>query len=236
MKEIFGALDIRTLIKQGEGKPTLILICASLLVALHRTFGSIDFARGHLQFDELQAALFQFATAFVVLGLVPLAIIIFLFKEKPGDYGLKSGNWRLGVSINLWLLPVIALLLLYPSSHTPEMLAYYPFAKSAGNSVGDFLMLEVPRVVLFYTAWEFFFRGFMLFGLRPYLGPWLAICVQTIPSCLWHIGVPTGELLSSIAGGILFGVMAIRTNSIVWPFIMHCLIGIVLDLFIVAGW
>lgn len=68
------------------------------------------------------------------------------------------------------------------------------------------------------------------------MGPWLAILVQTIPSCLWHIGVPTGELLSAIAGGILFGVMAIRTNSIVWPFIMHCLIGIVLDLFIVAGW
>lgn len=157
MKELLETLDVRTLIKKGEGKPTLILICASLLVALHRTFGSIDFASTRLQWNELQAALFQFITAFAVLGFLPLAIIIFFFREKPREYGLTLGDWKLGASINLWLLPVIAVLLLYPSAHTPEMLAYYPFAKSAGNSLGDFLMLEVPRVLLFYTAWEFFF-------------------------------------------------------------------------------
>jgi membrane protease YdiL (CAAX protease family) len=94
-------------------------------------------------------------------------------------------------------------------------------------------MLEAPRGALFYTAWEFFYRGFMLFGLRRYVGDWLAICIQTIPQCLWHIGMPTGEILSSIAGGILFGIMALRTRSILWPMLLHFSIGVFLDLFIV---
>lgn len=94
-------------------------------------------------------------------------------------------------------------------------------------------MLEIPRILLFYTAWEFMFRGFLLFGLRPLLGDWMAICVQVVPSSLWHIGLPSGELFAAIAGGVLFGVMAVRTRSIVWPFVLHSLIGVGLDLMII---
>lgn len=100
-------------------------------------------------------------------------------------------------------------------------------------SNSSILLVELLRGLLFYTAWEFFFRGFLLFGLQKDFGIWAAICIQTIPSCLWHIGLPTGEIFASIAAGILFGILAVRTRSILWAFLLHLLIGVGTDLFIV---
>jgi membrane protease YdiL (CAAX protease family) len=190
----------------------------------------MEFASKTLEWStDLQSAVFMFAAAFGLLGLIPLAIIVFVYREHPKAYGLHVGDWKLGLGLNAILFPIIALLLLYPASQTDEMIAFYPFAKGAGDSPMAFLSLQAPRCLLFYTAWEFFFRGFMLFSLRRYVGDWLAICIQTIPQCLWHIGMPAGEILSSIGGGILFGILALRTHSILWPLLLHCLIGVGLD-------
>jgi len=183
--------------------------------------------------DTVQASFYMFLTTFVVLGIFPLLIARFIFRNRLTDYGLKLGNWKAGLPITSLLFLIIGVLLLLPSSQTAEMQNFYPLHKGVSHSVASFLQFELLRVLFFYTAWEFFFRGFMLFGLRRYTGDWLAICIQTIPSCLWHIGMPTGEIFASIAGGILFGILAIRTGSILWPLFLHCLIGIGLDLLIV---
>lgn len=235
MRAMLKMLDLRSLVRSNEMKPSVILIVSVILLSVQRNFGSVEFAQTAFKpSGGLLAPLYMFSTAFVLLGLVPLALIVFAFRDDPRTYGLRIGDWKAGMQTTGLLFPIIAIALLYPASLTGEMRNFYPFAREAGDSASDFLLLEIPRGVLFYTAWEFFFRGFMLFGLRPYVGDWLAICIQTIPSCLWHIGMPTGELLSSIAGGVLFGVMAIRTNSILWPFCLHYLIGIGLDLLIVV--
>jgi membrane protease YdiL (CAAX protease family) len=227
-------LDIRALLHSEEEKPTVILMASALLLTVHRCFGSMDFAARYFpSASSFETAVFMFASAFVLLGVIPLAAIILIFRESPREYGLRLGAWKAGLVATAILTIVIFGAMLLPASQTQEMRIFYPFDKSAGDSAFAFLKLELARGILFYTAWEFFFRGFMLFGLRKHVGDWLAICIQTIPSCLWHIGTPTGEIFSSIAGGILFGLLAIRTNSILWPFLLHYLIGVGLDLFIV---
>ena len=235
MKAIIRALGLPSLFKGNELEPTIILVMSALLLSVHRVFGSIEFARAaFVGWSGLESSLFMFVSAFVLLGAIPFLTLVVLFKADPADYGLRIGNWKLGLTTALVLIVPIVLALLYPASQTPEMRSFYPFAKEAIDSPSTLVMLEVTRGVFFYTAWEFFFRGFMLFGLRRYVGDWLAICIQVIPQCLWHIGMPTSELLSSIAGGFLFGIMALRTQSIIWPWLLHYLIGIGLDVLIVV--
>ena len=235
MKPLIHALDPRPLVRSGEWEPTVILVLAALLPACHRYFGSMDAARRLMPgCDPLTAAAFMFAAAFVLFGAVPLAVLVLGFRESPGDFGLQWGDWRLGIRLVLALLPPITAAFLYPASGNAEIRSFFPFAPEAGSSITKFLLLQVPRGALYYTAWEFFFRGFMLFGMRRYVGDWLAICMQTIPQCLWHIGMPTGELLSSIGGGLLFGIIALRTRSIVWPMLLHYSMGIVLDILIIV--
>jgi len=234
MKQLLDLFDVRKFLGEDEWKPTLILLSTALLLTVHRYFGSMEFARSVFSAaSSFDVTAYMFAAAFILLGAIPAAVVRFGFRHSLREYGLQWGNWRLGLTATAVLFPVLAGALLYPGSQTAEMRSVYPFDANAGSSLSAFLRFEAVRAILFYTAWEFFFRGFMLFGLRKYVGDWMAICIQTLPSCLWHIGMPTGEIFSSIAGGVLFGMMAVRTCSILWPLLLHILIGVALDYFIV---
>ncbi len=229
MKTALQLLDLRTFFGRGEMKVSVILLGSAFLPAVHRAWGSIEFFQTFGGGGDLRAPVFMFLTAFLFMAVLPVLAIRGLFHESPRDYGLRLGDWRTGALSSLVFAPIIAVCLLYPASQTTEMRSFYPFAQSAAHSLLDFIVLELSRVVFFYTAWEFFFRGFILFGLEERFGAWPALCIQVIPQCLWHVGMPTGELLFSVAGGILFGVMALRTRSILWPWILHCFIGICMD-------
>jgi membrane protease YdiL (CAAX protease family) len=219
----------------AEWKISLVMILSAALVAVGRQFGSIEYAVGALGLRPgIESAAFMFAATFILFGIVPLTVVSWGFREKPADYGLGLGNWRRGLALVSLLFPPVLLFTLYPASGTEEIRAFYPLDPEAFRSARAFVTLEALRVLLFYPAWEFLFRGFILFGLRRRIGEWPAICLQTIPSCLWHIGMPAGELFSSLAGGVLFGWLALRTGSIVWPLLLHVLIGIGLDLLIVS--
>lgn len=232
--KILSPAGLRWSIRSEEIKPGMILIVSSLILSVHRQFGSVEFAvKNFKEVTSYDTAVFMFISAFVLMGLASIGIIKFIFRESVSEYGFSIGEWKRGLKYISFLYPLIAILLLYPSSNTKEMIEYYPLDKGAGESAFSFIRYESLRVLFFYTSWEIFFRGLMLFGLRRYVGDWMAICIQTIPSCLWHIGMPSGEIFSSIFGGIMFGAIAIRTKSILYPFILHILIGLTLDLLIV---
>ncbi|UCE06488.1 MAG: CPBP family intramembrane metalloprotease [bacterium] len=233
-KQLITILNPKGLCYREQIKPTLLLLLSAILPTIHIYFGSIDFARNTFpSISGFGASNYMFISMFVLMGLLPVAIVLFLFKDSLRDYGLTIGDWRKGFPLTTFLVIIIAGLMLYPSSQTADFRNIYPLDKSAGETLFNFIRFEILRGLFFYTAWEFFFRGFMLFGLRKFVGEWIAICVQTIPSCLWHIGLPTGEIFASIVAGILFGIIAVRTNSILWVLILHFLIGLFLDLFIV---
>ncbi|TFH02390.1 MAG: CPBP family intramembrane metalloprotease [Calditrichales bacterium] len=231
MKEIFLVDDIQTFLKKSELKPTILLLGAPLLVTFHRYLG--NFSSGNIDIPAIHPALLMFISAFFMFGLIPLLIIKLIFKESIVEYGVRPGDWRFGLKSVLAFSPMICLLLLYPGAQTEEMRLFYPLDHSLQILSPKFFLFQLWRGIFFYTAWEFFFRGFLLFGLRRYVGDWMAICIQTIPQCLWHIGMPSGEIISSIAGGVLFGLLALRTGSIFWPFLLHLFIGISTDILII---
>ncbi len=69
-------------------------------------------------------------------------------------------------------------------------------------------------------SWEFFFRGFLLFGLAERYGD-DAIFLQAVPFAIAHFGKPEVETLSTIFGGAAFGYVARKTDSMLYPFLIH---------------
>jgi membrane protease YdiL (CAAX protease family) len=67
--------------------------------------------------------------------------------------------------------------------------------------------------------------------LEPHLGLACAVLVQTLASSLAHFDKPPAELLASVAGGLLLGVLAVRTRSILSGLLLHAGLGIAIDLF-----
>ncbi len=120
--------------------------------------------------------------------------------------GLLLAAIFVGIPIAVWLFP--------------EFAAYYPRYRAARTDVVPLVQYQVSMGVYMF-CWEFFFRGFMLFGVNRTLGAMPAILIQASPFFLLHDSKPEPELISSWFGGILMGWLCLRARSI-WPsFLLH---------------
>jgi len=180
---------------------------------------------------EWWGTLYQFASAFVLFLLVPLVLLKLLGREKLSDLGLGLGDVKFGfwVVILGWL--VLALPGGLSAGGMEDFRAEYPLAKLSVESGSRFLVYQLAYGLLYYVAWEAFFRGFLQMGLRPYIGDLAAILVQTAASTLLHIGKPMGETWAALLAGFLFGALMLRMRSI-WPLVLvHWGLGLLTDVF-----
>jgi len=154
----------------------------------------------------------------VLLCLVtPVAIIVILWRERPAAYGLRLGNWRRGLLFTLGGI-TLATPVVWFTAHTPEFQAYYALRALPWG----WLALDNAAHLF---SWEFFFRGFILFGLARRYGD-DAIWLQAVPFALAHLGKPEIETLSTIFGGAAFGYVASKTDSMLYPFLIHWFIQV----------
>jgi uncharacterized protein len=158
--------------------------------------------------------------------IVPLLVIVFVFREKPRDYGFTPGNWRVGLKLTA-IACLLAAPILYWAAHTPGMAAYY---STYNQPPWDIILTAAVDLV----GWEFIFRGFLLFALYRVAGP-SAVLLQAVPFAIAHFTKPPLETLSTIFGGTLFGWVAWRTNSFLYAFLIHlfvlCFTAIVVNYF-----
>ena len=154
---------------------------------------------------------------FLYLG-VPLLIILLIFRDNPLHYGLALGRWREGLAWTaggVLLMVGVAWLFL----QLPEFSNYYVGYNALRNPSGD-QWIGVVMSGLQMFAWEFLFRGFLLFALVDLFGPY-AIWIQTVPFAMAHFGKPEWETYSSIVGGALSGWIAYRVGSIYPSWLIH---------------
>jgi CAAX protease family protein len=155
---------------------------------------------------------FPRATELIYYLLVPLAAGFLFFRDKPWDYGIRVGRWKPSIILIAGCLAAMALIL-YEVGKMPEFRSYYH------KDVIDWSKLLLDAA-LYMFAWEFLFRGYMLFGLEKSIGKG-AIFVQAIPFVLLHFGKPFLETLACIPGGFILGYVAYRTRSFLPCFIIH---------------
>jgi len=143
---------------------------------------------------------------------IPLAAGFVIFRDKPWDYGMRIGRWKPAIVLTTVTLAVFSLII-YASSKMPEFYAYY-----------HEYHIDWPEWILKWSlymfAWEFIFRGYMLFGLEKSIGK-NAIFVQAIPFVLLHFGCVFWETLACIPEGFVFGYIAYRTRSFLPCFVIH---------------
>ena len=158
----------------------------------------------------------------IYFAVLPILTIIIL-RRNPLDFGLRLGNFK------VWGFYVIATLIvvlpiLYIASRSSVLAQYYTIPKF------DVIKYCLETTVYLF-AWEFLFRGFLLFGLKDKLKE-SSILVQMAPFVLVHFGKPEIETISTILMGIYFGYVAYRGNSY-WPaFIIHLFINITFLIFV----
>jgi len=167
--------------------------------------------------DKYHAIGPEWLSGFLYYAVFPVLVILVILRKNPLDFGLRPGSPRIW---GFWVLVIClaAAVILYVSSFSTTLQDYY--RQDDFNLLVYFL---TSCVSLF--AWEFIYRGFLLFGLREKFREG-SILVQMIPFALLHLGKPELETVSTIFTGILFGYVAYRGKSF-WPaFIIHLFINV----------
>lgn len=131
------------------------------------------------------------------------------------------------------LLPLIAL-----ASAQPDFLAVYPkvknlsFLDGAVHPSWPWKLLYEISYGLDFLGIELFFRGLLVIGLIRYAGESVVLPMAAF-YCTIHFGKPLGECISSFFGGLILGVLAARTRTILGGLVVHLGLAWLMEL---GGW
>jgi len=148
---------------------------------------------------------------------------------KLAPWGVSIGDWRWwGPKVGILLLAMVPFIGI-AAYISPELREFYPEFRPARESAAALFKYQIGNGVYMF-GWEFFFRGFLLFGVARFAGIRGAILLQAIPFMLLHKGKPEIEMMSSFFGAIGLGWFCWRAKSF-WPaFLLHWAINIYMEI------
>lgn len=170
----------------------------------------------------------HFVAAALLLAVLPVVAARKLTGLSLKELGLGLGNVRAGLLLLLAGTP-LAILAGAIGAASPAMRAVYPLFPSAAQ--GGFAGYALTQF-LYFGAWEVLFRGVLLFGLRPRLGGATANVLQTALSVTAHFGRAINETAAALPAGLVFGWVGLRLGSIWYVAILHWVVGVSMDWFI----
>jgi membrane protease YdiL (CAAX protease family) len=167
-------------------------------------------------------------TIFSCYFILPVLIIKLIFKEPLSNYGLKLSKITKGYKVYLLFLVFMLPLIIWMST-TDSFQSKYPFYDPSDEDLWpNFIIWECFYICQFF-ALEFFFRGFMVHGLKHRFG-FNSIFIMIIPYCMIHFQKPMPEAFAAIFAGLILGALSLRSKSIWLGFLLHCSVAITMDL------
>jgi membrane protease YdiL (CAAX protease family) len=141
---------------------------------------------------------------------VPLVTLL-LLGERPSEYGLRLGDWRMGLAVAVGLAVLVTPIVLLAAG-LADFEDYYATQEAGPLAI-------VSRLFDVGSA-EFLFRGFLMWTLVRTAGP-VGVVLATFPFVFTHLGKPELETLSTFFGGLGFGWLAWRTRSVLYGTLLH---------------
>ncbi len=186
---------------------------------------------GSAEYRELLGFQYWGVASIVLRVLIPLALILFVLRERPRDFGYRlRGQWP---QLRPYLIAMgVMVPVLFLASGLSTFQAKYPLYDSAVLGGWHFWGYHLFYGLQFLGL-EAFFRGYLLFGLYPRLGNH-AIAVMMIPYVMVHFGKPAPETFSAIVAGFVLGYLALKSKSFLWGWMLHWGVAITMDIMVIG--
>lgn len=156
---------------------------------------------------------------FFTMAVVPFVTYFILFGRQMPGFGLTSmallkfWPWLLLT----FILPVI---INYFLARKPETLEQYPQMRISDWTNGRFA-INILGWVLYLFAYEYLFRGVLLFSLYEDFGFWTAVAVNISLYSLAHFPKGSSETLGAIPFGLILCLATLLTGTILFAVILH---------------
>lgn len=165
---------------------------------------------------------------FVLYVIIPGLVVKLVFRQTLAEYGFKLQ----GAFKDWWVYPLflgIMLPIVFLVSHNEHFQKTYPFYEVGDEPLWPWFWVWELFYALQFLGLEFFFRGFMVHGLRHRFGAY-AIPVMTVPYCMIHFQKPMPETFGAIIAGLVLGFMSLRTRSVILGAALHVGVAVSMDL------
>lgn len=234
---------------QGFDRQTAwVCVLSAVSLTMINYLGNFDFTLGSLDHFGLTTtadALWRFFTALSnerLAGLVwwscvtvcfyfvlPALFVRLALGQPLSSYGLRARgafkDYHLYFVMFLVMLPTVLLI-----SGSASFQARYPFYQmEQGEPLWPFFWQWEFFYLLQFFSLEFFFRGFMVHGLKRRFG-YYSVFVMSVPYCMIHFHKPLPEALAAIVAGVVLGTLSLKSRSILLGVAIHYSVAITMDL------
>ncbi len=168
--------------------------------------------------------LFERLTGVFFFGFIPILIVLLLYHKGLHQFGVQTGELLISFYWILGLMPVI-LLMSYLNAGKKNNLEMYPQIRKSNWNV-QLIILSALSWIVYLMAYEFMFRGFLLFVSITYLGVWPAIALNVAIYALVHVPKGATEAIGAIPLGILLCIITLQTGSIIMALAVHILLAL----------
>jgi membrane protease YdiL (CAAX protease family) len=173
--------------------------------------------------------LFRKISGFLILGLIPAILAGFIFSMWPAQAGFIMGE-----SLRLWPWIIGASFffigLNYFNSKNAELRAIYPELRLK-QWTGTSLAIGIGGWILYLAAYEYLFRGLLLFSCIEAFGLWPALTVNLALYAALHLPKGMKEAIAAIPFGGLICYLTIETGSIFPAILIHTLQAVSCEIF-----
>jgi CAAX protease family protein len=202
-------------------------LCRALdLEGLFRSLESYLFNAPQARFH---ARVFWAAARALGFLVVPALVVVLVLRRPLGEFGLRTRGILPHGWIYLAMLGLIAPAVII-ASYTAPFQATYPFYRvEAGERLWPNFWLWELMYASQFVGIEFFFRGFLVHGLKRRMG-YTAVWASLVPYTMIHFEKPFAECLGAVVAGWVLGTLSLKTGSMWWGAAIHTTVAWGMDL------
>ena len=208
-------------------KVTYIFLSVAFITFLSIVIASPNFYYENFSRDRFLSRIYWFLTDGSLMFILPVLSIKLIFRENLSAYGFSLGDKKFGIITSVIFVTVMFITVWIVSGSQTFAATYPQGGPKVKENFTIFILYELC-VLVYMLGWEFFWRGYMLFGLKEKFG-YYTVFIQMIPFFILHKGKPEIELFASIFAGLILGVQALRSRSFIYSWILHWLVMFSID-------
>ncbi len=173
--------------------------------------------------------LFQKLTGFFFLGMLPAVLFFSFFTLYAQPYELGSSQREIpGYAI--FVLGVLILATAAFAAKKEDIYNRIPHMRLSRWGPKE-VMISFGGWSLYLLAYEFIFRGLLLFSTAAAFGVWPAIAINLLLYAVFHIPNGKKETLAAIPFGLVLCVVSLLTGSFWMAFMLHLVLSISTEMF-----
>jgi uncharacterized protein len=225
---IFNELkNLKVQILSLNFKVVFIFLSVAFITFLSITIASPVFYYENFSLNRFYSRIYWFLMDGSLMLILPVIFIKTILRDDLKNYGFTLGDKKFGIITSIIFFIVMLVTIWFASGSETFSKAYPQGGSMVKSSFGIFILYEL--CILYYMlGWEFFWRGFMLFGLKEKFG-YYTVLIQMIPFFILHKGKPEIELFASIFAGLILGIQALRANSFIYAWLLHASVMFFID-------